>query len=84
MRDRSPSCRCNRGRKEWNRLRDEVGWVGEPDPWMGATGAKGIGEGGIVGVPAAISNAVFDATGVRVRELPFTPGRVLEAWEALG
>lgn len=62
----------------------EVGWVGEPDPWMGATGAKGIGEVGIVGVPAAISNAVFDATGVRVRELPFTPGRVLEAWAALG
>ncbi|KUG57448.1 hypothetical protein AVL62_13575 [Serinicoccus chungangensis] len=62
----------------------EVGWVGEPDPWMGATGAKGIGEVGIVGVPAAIGNAVFDATGVRLRELPFTPGKVLEAWEALG
>ncbi|WP_338101191.1 molybdopterin cofactor-binding domain-containing protein [Serinicoccus marinus] len=60
----------------------EVGWVGEPDPWMGATGAKGIGEVGIVGVPAAIANAIFDATGVRLRELPFTPGRVLEAWEA--
>ncbi|WP_281965091.1 xanthine dehydrogenase family protein molybdopterin-binding subunit [Serinicoccus marinus] len=60
----------------------EVGWVGEPDPWMGATGAKGIGEVGIVGVPAAIGNAIFDATGVRLRELPFTPGRVLEAWES--
>lgn len=61
----------------------EVGWVGEPDPWMGATGAKGIGEVGIVGVGAAIGNAIFDATGVRLRELPFTPGRVLQAWEEL-
>ncbi|ANS79428.1 Periplasmic aromatic aldehyde oxidoreductase, molybdenum binding subunit YagR [Serinicoccus hydrothermalis] len=59
----------------------EVGWIGEPDPWMGATGAKGIGEVGIVGVPAAIGNAIFDATGLRLRELPFTPGRVLEAWD---
>lgn len=62
----------------------EVGWVGEPDPWMGATGAKGIGEVGIVGVPAAVGNAIFDAIGVRLRELPFTPGRVLQAWEAAG
>ncbi|WP_151523653.1 xanthine dehydrogenase family protein molybdopterin-binding subunit [Serinicoccus kebangsaanensis] len=62
----------------------EVGWVGEPDPWMGATGAKGIGEVGIVGVPAAIGNAIFDATGLRLRELPFTPVKVLEAWESSG
>lgn len=35
-------------------------------------GAKGIGEIGIIGVPAAIANAVYHATGRRVRELPIT------------
>lgn len=57
----------------------EAGWIDEPDPWFGPTGAKGIGEIGIVGVPAAIGNAIFDATGARLRDLPFTPGRVLGA-----
>ena len=36
-------------------------------------GAKGIGEIGIVGTAAAIANAVYHATGVRVRDLPITP-----------
>lgn len=40
-------------------------------------GAKGIGEIGIVGVAAAIANAVFNATGVRVREAPVTLDKVL-------
>jgi xanthine dehydrogenase YagR molybdenum-binding subunit len=40
-------------------------------------GSKGIGEIGIVGTAAAIGNAVFHATGVRLRELPLTPDRVL-------
>jgi xanthine dehydrogenase YagR molybdenum-binding subunit len=35
-------------------------------------GIKGLGEIGIVGVPAAIANAVYHATGVRVRDLPIT------------
>jgi CO/xanthine dehydrogenase Mo-binding subunit len=39
----------------------------------------GGGEPSIVPVPAAIANAVFDAIGVRMREIPFTPERVLEA-----
>ena len=34
-------------------------------------------------IPAAIGNAVFDATGVRLREVPFTPERVLAAMAAL-
>ena len=51
----------------------------EPDPWFGATGAKGIGELGIVGVPAAIGNAIHHATGLRLRDLPFTPDKVLVA-----
>ncbi len=53
----------------------------EFDPWFGATGAKGIGELGIVGVPAAIGNAIHRATGVRLRDLPFTPDRLFAAWE---
>ena len=40
-------------------------------------GAKGIGEIGIVGAAAAIANAVYHATGVRVRDLPITPDRFL-------
>ena len=48
----------------------------EPD---GPYGAKGVGEITLVGVPAAIGNAVADATGMRLRKLPFTPERVLKA-----
>jgi xanthine dehydrogenase YagR molybdenum-binding subunit len=39
-------------------------------------GAKGIGEIGIVGTAAAVANAVFDATGIRVRDLPITPAKL--------
>jgi CO/xanthine dehydrogenase Mo-binding subunit len=39
--------------------------------------ARGAAETPIVVVPAAIANAIFDATGVRLREIPFTPERVL-------
>lgn len=39
----------------------------------------GAGEAGIIPVPAAIANAIFDAVGVRLREIPFTPPRVLSA-----
>ena len=49
----------------------------EPD---GPFGAKGAGELSIVGVPAAIANALTEATGLRLRHLPFTPERVLGAW----
>ncbi len=40
-------------------------------------GSKGIGEIGIVGTAAAIGNAVYHATGVRFRELPLHPDRIL-------
>ncbi len=43
----------------------------------GPYGAKGIGESPLIPVAAAIANAVFDATGVRFRQLPLTPERVL-------
>lgn len=52
-------------------------WVEEHDAQLNAIGTKGIGEIGIVGSPAAVLNAVWHATGVRVRELPITPDRLL-------
>ncbi len=56
----------------------DVDWIEVPDPHFGPLGAKGIGEVGIVGVPAAISNAIYNACAVRLRHLPFTPDKVLE------
>ena len=49
------------------------------DPAMGDLGARGLGELGVNNVPAAIGSALFNATGKRLRSLPLTPDRVLEA-----
>jgi xanthine dehydrogenase YagR molybdenum-binding subunit len=57
----------------------EAHWIEEHDPHVNPLGIKGIGELGIVGTAAAIANAVADATGVRIRELPLRPDRVLAA-----
>jgi len=54
-------------------------WIDELDPHVNPMGTKGIGEIGIVGSAAAIANAVFHATGVRVRDLPITPDKLLAA-----
>ncbi|MBQ1121162.1 xanthine dehydrogenase family protein molybdopterin-binding subunit [Streptomyces smyrnaeus] len=59
----------------------EADWIEDPVP-DDPVGLKGIGEIGIVGVAAAISNAVWHATGVRHRDLPLRPDRVLRAEEA--
>lgn len=56
----------------------EVDWVDDPDP-DDPVGIKGIGEIGVVGTAAAIANAVWHATGVRHRNLPIRPDRVLTA-----
>ena len=48
----------------------EAAWLDEEDPLAGPVGARGVGEIGIVGAAAAIANAAYNATGVRVRELP--------------
>lgn len=55
----------------------DVGFVDEFDGKAGPTGAKGIGELGATGVAAAVANAVFDAIGVRVRDLPITPDKLV-------
>ncbi|RCV49412.1 xanthine dehydrogenase family protein molybdopterin-binding subunit [Marinitenerispora sediminis] len=54
-------------------------FVDEEDPHVNPLGVKGLGEIGTVGVAAAICNAVYHATGRRVRELPVTVERVLGA-----
>jgi CO/xanthine dehydrogenase Mo-binding subunit len=54
----------------------DVIFVGEPDP-INPIGVKGIGEVAIVGVAPAIANAVFHATGRRIRSLPITAERLL-------
>jgi xanthine dehydrogenase YagR molybdenum-binding subunit len=57
----------------------EVAFVDEHDPHVNPLGVKGIGEIGITGVAAAVANAVYNATGVRVRDLPITLDKVLQA-----
>ena len=57
----------------------QIEFVPETDPYINALGVKGIGEIGIVGVAAAVANAVFNATGRRLRSLPMTPDKMLEA-----
>jgi xanthine dehydrogenase YagR molybdenum-binding subunit len=50
----------------------DVSWVDEVDTHVNPIGVKGIGEIGITGAAAAVANAVFHATGKRVRDLPIT------------
>ncbi len=54
-----------------------MSWVEEDDPHVNPIGVKGIGEIGIVGTAAAIANAVYHATGIRVRDLPITLDKLL-------
>lgn len=56
----------------------EADWIDDPDP-EDPVGIKGIGEIGVVGAGAAVANAVWHATGVRHRDLPLRPDRVLMA-----
>jgi len=55
--------------------------VESPDP-TGPFGAKGVGEPGCVNHAACIANAIYDAVGIRIWELPVTPERVLKALKA--
>ena len=55
----------------------DIHFVIKPDTIFNPLGARGIGEIGITGMPAAIANAVFNATGKRIRQLPIHPENLL-------
>ncbi|NOV22189.1 xanthine dehydrogenase family protein molybdopterin-binding subunit [Cupriavidus necator] len=55
----------------------DVIFVDEDDRVVSSLGAKGVGEIGLVGVAAAISNAIYHATGKRLRSTPMTPDKVM-------
>ena len=55
----------------------DITFVPETDPFINPLGVKGIGEIGITGVCAAVANAVYHATGKRVRDLPITLDKVM-------
>lgn len=55
----------------------ETLFVEEDDKIVNPLGVKGMGELGLVGIPAAIANAVYHATGIRVRDLPITPDKLI-------
>ena len=55
-----------------------IEFIDDPDPHM-PLGIKGLGEPPIIPTAGAIGNAIAHATGVRLREVPYTPRRVLEA-----
>jgi len=57
----------------------DVIFLDHPAPAMGEYGARGVGEIGLAGVAAAITAAVYHATGVRVRELPVRIEHLLES-----
>ena len=50
----------------------------------GPYGAKGVGMSGVIGVPAAIDTAIYDALGIYITEMPFTPERILKAIKEAG
>ncbi len=54
----------------------DIWFVNKPDPNINDIGAKGIGEIALIGFAAAVTNAVYNATGKRVRDLPITPEKL--------
>ena len=59
----------------------EVILVEQPVP-SGPFGAKSVGESGLVAVTPAIANAIYEAVGVRIKDMPITPEKVLKALKA--
>jgi xanthine dehydrogenase YagR molybdenum-binding subunit len=55
----------------------EAYFIDKPDPHINTLGCRGVGEIAITGVAAAVANAVYHATGTRVRDLPITPEKLL-------
>ncbi|MBW9102734.1 xanthine dehydrogenase family protein molybdopterin-binding subunit [Paraburkholderia phenoliruptrix] len=56
----------------------DITFLDRPDPHINSLGVRGIGEIGITGVCAALANAVYHATGVRVRDLPVTLDKIMQ------
>ena len=56
----------------------DVFFVNKKDPYTNSMGSKGLGEIALVGVAPAVANAVFNATGKRVRSLPITLDKLLD------
>jgi xanthine dehydrogenase YagR molybdenum-binding subunit len=52
-------------------------FIDKPDPYINPMGAKGMGEIALIGFAAAVANAVFHATGKRIRQLPITPDKLI-------
>jgi len=57
----------------------EAYFVNKPDPILNPVGSKGMGEIALIGFAAAVANAIYHATGKRIRQLPITPDKILEA-----
>jgi xanthine dehydrogenase YagR molybdenum-binding subunit len=57
----------------------EAIFIDKPDPIINPIGTKGLGEISLIGVAAAVANAVYNASGKRIRELPITPDKILMA-----
>ncbi len=57
----------------------DVSVLNIPDTKFNPLGARGIGEIGITGAAAAVANAIYNATGKRIREYPITPDKIMEA-----
>ncbi|HVI47656.1 MAG TPA: xanthine dehydrogenase family protein molybdopterin-binding subunit [Chitinophaga sp.] len=55
----------------------DVFFINKKDPYINPMGSKGLGEIALIGFAAAVSNAVFNATCKRVRDLPITPDKIL-------
>lgn len=56
----------------------EAIFINKPDPVLNPLGTKGIGEISLIGVAPAVANAVYNATGKRIREMPITPDKILK------
>jgi xanthine dehydrogenase YagR molybdenum-binding subunit len=59
--------------------RIEAIFVNKPDPNINPIGAKGMGEIALIGMAAAVANAIYNATGKRVRDLPITPDKLIDS-----
>lgn len=55
----------------------EAIFIDKPDPYINPIGTKGVGEISLIGVAAAVANAVYNACGKRIRELPITPDKLI-------